>query len=135
METLGVSLSPRLRSGVLIYFSGPIGAGKTTLIRGILHGLGSIATVKSPTYTLVEPHVITTGLAYHFDLFRLQDPMELELVGVRDYMDGSALCLVEWPERAAGILPAPDAAVSIAPQQQGRMVDWRWRAQTIPGSS
>jgi tRNA threonylcarbamoyladenosine biosynthesis protein TsaE len=91
----------------IIYLNGLLGAGKTTLTRGILRGLGYTDTVKSPTYTLVETYTLTTRTVHHFDLYRMNDIHELEEVGFRDYLTDDALCIIEWPERAA-VLPEAD---------------------------
>lgn len=91
----------------VIYLNGLLGAGKTTLVRGILRGLGYTKTVKSPTYTLVETYELPLRTIHHFDLYRMSDIHELEEVGFRDYFTDNALCIIEWPERAA-ILPQAD---------------------------
>ncbi len=132
MERLGAALAPRLHAGIVLYLHGELGAGKTTLVRGILRGLGYSGAVKSPTYTLVEPYQIAGLPVYHFDLYRLNDPEELEFLGIRDYLEGSGVCLVEWSERGAGVLPVPDVDIMIERQEEGRMV--RFTSGTENGS-
>lgn len=121
METLGAHLARGLRAGRLIYVRGPLGAGKTTLIRGVLRGCGHRGAVKSPTFTLVEPYALDAFTLYHFDLYRLQEPEELEFMGWRDYLQ-AGVCLVEWPERGGNLLPAADLDVMIEPVHSGRNV-------------
>jgi tRNA threonylcarbamoyladenosine biosynthesis protein TsaE len=132
MEALGAILAPQLRAGLVIYFHGNLGAGKTTLIRGMLRGLGYAGAVKSPTFTLVEPYAQAGLDIYHFDLYRLNDPEELEFLGVRDYLEGTGVCLVEWAERGAGVLPPPDVDIVIETAEEGRIV--RFVARTENGS-
>ena len=107
---------------LVIFLSGDLGAGKTTLVRGCLRGMGYEGTVKSPTYTLVEPYRLADVNAYHIDLYRLNDPRELEFTGLRDHFGESALFFVEWPEKAREALLAPDLEVRIQRCSEGREV-------------
>ena len=119
---LGSALAPLIRPGLVAYLIGDLGAGKTTLARGILRGLGYTGRVKSPTFTLVEVYEFSSLYLYHFDFYRFSDPQELSATGFRDYFDGQAACLIEWPEKAAG-LPAPDLRIKMQVTEPGRTVD------------
>ncbi|MEX0943052.1 MAG: tRNA (adenosine(37)-N6)-threonylcarbamoyltransferase complex ATPase subunit type 1 TsaE [Pseudomonadales bacterium] len=111
----------RLAPGrALIFLSGSLGAGKTTFCRGILRSLGHEGAVKSPTFTLVEPYEVKGLQIFHFDLYRLTDPNELEYIGFDDYFDRKCVCLVEWPERAADFLPMSDLTVELLVEGAGR---------------
>ncbi len=119
----GRALAERLRGQAgVVFLRGDLGAGKTTLVRGLLRGLGHEGPVRSPTYTLIEPYEVAGQRLYHLDLYRLGDPEELEFLGLRDLLDGEALLLVEWPERGAGVLPEPELIIDIAHAPPGRRI-------------
>lgn len=118
----GADMAGKLKSGLTIYLHGDLGAGKTTFVRGLLRGLGYAGKVKSPTYTLVEPYVISRFNLYHFDLYRFIDPEEWDAAGFRDYFNPQSICLVEWPEKAGDLIPQADIDVSLMPQDNGRIL-------------
>lgn len=119
-EALGARLATVLIPGCIFYLRGDLGAGKTTLVRGFLHGLGHRGTVKSPTFTLVESYQLADWRVFHWDLYRLANPEELDYLGLRDQLDGSAVLLIEWPERGHGELPAADVEITLVYAGEGR---------------
>lgn len=120
---LGSTLSSALVPGAVVFLEGDLGAGKTTLTRGVLRALGHEGAVKSPTYTLCEPYTLRDSQHFcHFDLYRLSDPEELEFLGFRDYLAGEAILFIEWPSRGAGWLPKPDVTVTLTARGEGREV-------------
>lgn len=126
MEALGATLARCVPPGFLVHLEGDLGVGKTTLVRGFLRGLGYRGSVRSPTYTLVEPYEFPGEpdgcTVHHLDLYRLGDPEELEWIGIRDLLDARSIALVEWPERGHGVLPAADLGIVISYLDSGRRV-------------
>jgi tRNA threonylcarbamoyladenosine biosynthesis protein TsaE len=125
MEALGARLATADPRGCVIHLEGDLGAGKTTLVRGLLRALGYGGAVKSPTFTLVEPYELVDLRVFHYDLYRMVDPEELEYLGMRDFLAPDALSLIEWPERGGGVLPAADVVVGIRYDEPGRRVELR----------
>ncbi len=111
-----------LPEALVVFLQGDLGAGKTAFSRALITSLGYEGVVRSPTYTLVEPYDLPDGLKIcHFDLYRLADPLELEFLGVRDYFAAHpACCLIEWPDKGAGLLPQPHITVEITGSGESR---------------
>jgi tRNA threonylcarbamoyladenosine biosynthesis protein TsaE len=125
MRALGAQLAGALRAvhltePLVVGLSGDLGAGKTTLVGGLLAALGHEGPARSPTYTLIEPYRLAGRDVYHCDLYRLRDPAELDDLGLRDLLVGPSVLLVEWPERAGGRLREPDLALHIEYSGEGR---------------
>jgi tRNA threonylcarbamoyladenosine biosynthesis protein TsaE len=112
-ERLGAWLAAGIAPGRVVHLRGDLGAGKTTLVRGLLHALGHAGRVKSPTYTLVEPYTLSRLDLYHFDFYRFRDRSEWVSSGFREYFSPDTACIVEWPERAGDLLAQPDLQVRL----------------------
>ena len=132
-RALGARLSRVLKPGMSMYLRGDLGSGKTTLVRGLLRGLGYAGRVKSPTYALVELYTISRLNFYHFDFYRFNDPKEWRDAGFSEYFNGTSVCLVEWPEKAAGLLPVADLDITLEFAGDGR--DLSLRAGTESGKA
>jgi len=124
---IGAALARALAPGLAIHLHGDLGAGKTTLTRAMLHAAGHTGHVKSPTYTLVEPYVVTINAqrvdVLHFDLYRLASAEEFLDAGFREHFGSQAICIVEWPEKAAPVLPSPDIEVLLSISGRGRDIE------------
>jgi tRNA threonylcarbamoyladenosine biosynthesis protein TsaE len=130
-DAVGARLAPLLAGGGLVLLSGELGAGKTTLVRALLRALGHPGTVRSPTYALVESYRIGALEVRHLDLYRIADAGEMDFLGLRDWLRPGYLVLVEWPERAAGALPAADLEIALAHAGDGRRIELGGRADLL----
>ena len=122
MMRLGRSTCKHINAGCVVFLSGEPGTGKTTFVRGILNGFGHEGAVTSPTYTLVETYNPGGRVIYHFDLYRINSPTELEMTGMRDMISETAISLIEWPAHGIGFLPCPDLEISIKYSGKGRSI-------------
>lgn len=122
LEAVGSALAKSLSFGDIIFLEGELGAGKTTVSRGILRGFGYRGIAASPTYTLLELYELTVHRVVHLDLYRITTAIDLEGIGFRDYLDGQTICLIEWPENGAGFLPAPTLRIILKYAGVGRTV-------------
>jgi len=125
-EAFGAQLAGVLPKHAVIFLEGDLGTGKTTLVRGVLRGFGWSGTVKSPTYTILEPYELPQQNLYHFDLYRLADAEELEYLGLRELL-GEGLLFFEWPERGEALLPPADITVNIQHEKAGRVLKFTIR--------
>ncbi len=122
-EAFGAALNRALPQKCLLFLNGDLGAGKTTLVRGLLRAADYSGTVKSPTYSLVEEYELPHRRVFHFDLYRLKDPEELEWMGMSDYLRQEALCCIEWPQMGEGFLPAADLELNLGMHGDGRLIE------------
>jgi tRNA threonylcarbamoyladenosine biosynthesis protein TsaE len=124
-ETLALAseIYPLLEKGEVVFLYGELGAGKTTFVRACLRQAGFSGPVKSPTFTLVEEYSLPDRMFYHFDLYRLIDPEELEWIGFRDYLGAESLCFIEWPERGMPLLPTADLEIRLTLDAPGRWAE------------
>ncbi|HZS68342.1 MAG TPA: tRNA (adenosine(37)-N6)-threonylcarbamoyltransferase complex ATPase subunit type 1 TsaE [Burkholderiales bacterium] len=122
---LGAALAAGMVPGRVLYLSGELGSGKTTLVRGLLRALNVTGPIKSPTYAWVEPYSISSLDLYHFDFYRFADRNAWLSSGLREYFRPDAACIVEWPERAGELLPPPDLAVRLSYDDTGRRAELR----------
>ena len=135
MLACGARFANILQAGLNIYLHGDLGAGKTTFARGVLHDLGHVGKVKSPTYTLVEPYIFTDFTVYHFDLYRFIDEEEWEAAGFREYFNPQSICMIEWPEKAEHILPKPDIDVKLSLVKTGNQENFGRQIQFLARSN
>lgn len=134
MRAIGAALATAIGrfSGapIVIAIRGELGAGKTTLVGGLLHALGLVGPARSPTYTLIEPYELSQRFVYHLDLYRLADPSEVEALGLRDLLNDDSLLLIEWPEKGGAFVPNAEVDVAInyaGGRSEGRELRFSWK--------
>lgn len=121
-EKFGAQLWEKLPEKALVFLHGDLGAGKTTLVRGLLRAAGVTGAIKSPTYAVIEEYSVDKRKIFHFDLYRLADAEELEWIGIDDYLNQNALCLIEWSCKGAGVLPKADVNLYLTAKDEGRII-------------
>lgn len=120
MQSFGSRMSKYIEPGTVIFLCGDLGAGKTTFTRGFLRGLGYEGHVKSPTYTIVESYELNKTTVFHFDFYRVKDPLELEYIGIEEYFTPQSICIIEWPEIVLAMLPRCDLIINIKIEENSR---------------
>jgi tRNA threonylcarbamoyladenosine biosynthesis protein TsaE len=123
MRAFAKQCSQYIRAGQVVFLQGDLGAGKTTLAKGLLAAWGVTEVVRSPTFTLVESYILPEVEVHHFDLYRLETSEELEMIGAREMFSLQSICLIEWPDKALGFLPVPDVCFTITYRGAGRYVE------------
>lgn len=118
---LDVNRPHLVEHGFNFWLSGDLGAGKTALVRAMLRALGVQGSVKSPTFTLLEPYVVSSLNFYHFDFYRFSESVEFDSAGFRELFGPGAICAIEWPERVAGRTPTPDLVITLIVEDEGRL--------------
>ena len=129
LSAFASKISTILDPGDVVYLRGVLGAGKTTVARAIIQQFGSAELVTSPTFTLIETYHLNGVSVAHLDLYRIESEAEMEAIGLRDYLDGSWVCLIEWPDRVPGALPNPDLTIDLAYEEEGRSAVLKTRKQ------
>lgn len=122
LQAFAIQLLPCMQTGMIIFLKGELGAGKTTLVRALLRGLGWQDAVKSPSFSLLEMYEIQGLSVLHFDLYRLSSEAAFRSYGFEEYFSGEYCCLIEWPERAESILPTPDIVLELTVLEEGRLL-------------
>jgi len=130
-EEFGAKLASILPKKAIICLEGHLGVGKTTLVRGFIKSLGYTGTVKSPTYNIVEEYEINHHTVLHFDLYRINDPEELQWIGIEDYFKEQAICFIEWPSLGEGYLESPDLILTLENHSQGRKIEIKKISETM----